>query len=581
MEPREVTRAGILQVHPTRLCNLECAHCYSSSSPTLRDGLPADLLVRAIEDAVGLGFRTVSFSGGEPLVYDALPDVVEAARRLGCTVNLVSNGILIGSQRFERVAGGLTVVALSLDGLPPRHNAIRRSEKSFGQVERAAARLRERGQRFGLIHTLTSESLDEIEALAALAVEWGASLLQLHPFEPSGRGVGAPGMTPLSADERLVAYLLAAALEEFHPGLRVQLDLVHRDVARHAPAAIHGAPLAEASTPLELVVQADGRVVPLTYGIDDRWAVADLARERLADAWPRFLAGPWPELRRHLRGAAIGVARGKWGEVAAWHSAIRETTAAHHLFQPRAHERPTAGPVRLFFAGPSQGLLTPLRGTATTRASSGSRAGSRRAALAGVHRSNVGVLLAGLLLLSSPGAAEAAPVLSIQPGATNVFQGDEFLLDVMVAGAEDLFAFDIEVSFDAAIIRALDIIPGAFLGSIVGVEVDDLTTFIDNPGGSASGAQSRLVIPGVSGDGRLFSLRFRARAPGSTNVDFDVDCDVTDPFCTELRNSFDEPLMYGTESGIVNVARRAIPEPGAAGLLAAGLLAVVRRRHRP
>src|SRR5262245_52825547 len=134
MEPRGVPRMGIVQVHPTRLCNLECAHCYSSSSPQVRERLSPDVLSRAIEDAARIGFGTVSLSGGEPLVYDGLDEVIAAARQSGCTVNLVSNGILIGSQRFERVADSLTVVALSLDGLAPRHNAIRRSHKSFDQV---------------------------------------------------------------------------------------------------------------------------------------------------------------------------------------------------------------------------------------------------------------------------------------------------------------------------------------------------------------------------------------------------------------------------------------------------------------
>lgn len=313
----------ILQVHPTRLCNLSCAHCYSSSSPQVRTGLRPDHVALAVDDAARLGFRVLSLSGGEPLAYDGLEEVVAAAKQSGCQVNLVSNGILIGSARFDRVQASLGVVALSLDGLPERHNAIRRSATSFERVCAAAYLLRQRRQPFGIIHTLTSESLDEIESLAAIASDWGASLLQLHPFEPSGRGAQVSGMTPLSADERVTAYILAAALGHEYPHMRVQADLVHRDVARFAPAALHGAPLDECGTPHELVLQDDGTVVPLTYGLDRAWAIVDVTRGRLADALPGYLAGTWPQLRRRTRAAAIAVARGRQGEVVAWHEVVR------------------------------------------------------------------------------------------------------------------------------------------------------------------------------------------------------------------------------------------------------------------
>ncbi len=31
---------GVLQVHPTRRCNLTCIHCYSDSGPQARDEIP-------------------------------------------------------------------------------------------------------------------------------------------------------------------------------------------------------------------------------------------------------------------------------------------------------------------------------------------------------------------------------------------------------------------------------------------------------------------------------------------------------------------------------------------------------------
>ena len=333
MAHAECGSVGILQVHPTRFCNLACAHCYSSSSPSVRERLPAHAIVGAIEDAAALGFGVVSLSGGEPLAYHDLGIVVDAALSVGSRVSLVSNGLLIGSRQYEALAGKFHLVALSLDGLEDRHNTIRRSTKAFAAVREAANTLRRSQQPFGIIHTLSSESLPEIEALAQLAADWGASLLQLHPFEPAGRGAGLSGvsglsglsgMTALSSDDRLDAYLLAALLQARFPELRVQLDLVHRDVARYLPAALHGASPREPLTPHELVLQDDGRIVPLTFGLDPAWAVANLNEERLSAAWPSFLDTTWPQLRRRLRTACIATARGHHGDIVAWHALVRQ-----------------------------------------------------------------------------------------------------------------------------------------------------------------------------------------------------------------------------------------------------------------
>jgi len=323
---------GILQVHPTRRCNLACSHCYSSSSPHERGSLSAETIAGAIDDASRLGFTVVSLSGGEPLLYDGLDEIIGAADRAGSRVNIVSNGILIRSPRYQRRAGRFDVVALSLDGLPERHNKIRGSDRAYHQVEAAADELRRSGRTFGIIHTLCSESLNDLETLAAMASDWGASLLQLHPFERSGRGVDATDLTPLCEEERLDAFLVAAVLAEQYPEMSVQLDLIHRDVARHYPAAIHGSRLSEPLLPHELVVQDDGRVVPLTYGLGDRWLVCDLGRDRLATSWPSFLETRWAELRRRIRLACVHAARGRHGEVVAWHELVRRYAAAVHPY---------------------------------------------------------------------------------------------------------------------------------------------------------------------------------------------------------------------------------------------------------
>lgn len=82
MGPTGLSR--ILQIHPSRQCNLSCLHCYSSSSPHEKEHLTLKLLCDAISDAAAEGFNYVSLSGGEPMLYKPLVELLEHAHQLEC-----------------------------------------------------------------------------------------------------------------------------------------------------------------------------------------------------------------------------------------------------------------------------------------------------------------------------------------------------------------------------------------------------------------------------------------------------------------------------------------------------------------
>src|SRR5579872_1875074 len=93
----------ILQIHPTKLCNLRCLHCYSSSGPLERGELGAPLLLNAVSDAARLGYNVLSVSGGEPLLYSKLPILCQAARRHKMITTLVTNGTVITQRKLDEL----------------------------------------------------------------------------------------------------------------------------------------------------------------------------------------------------------------------------------------------------------------------------------------------------------------------------------------------------------------------------------------------------------------------------------------------------------------------------------------------
>ena len=322
-------RRPILQVHPTRRCNLRCAHCYSSSGPDLHTELDVAVLDRAVQEAAALGYGQLSVSGGEPFLYPELPRLLRSGRLAGMGTTAVTNGTVLTPRRLEAVAPYLDVLAVSVDGTPAAHDLVRGSSTAFSRMRRGLAAIRSVGLPFGVIATLTLFNVDELDAVARFAVDEGAAMLQVHPLTASGRALDAmPGAAP-DAQELVAAAVEVLRLRREHPGLAVHLDVVSReqllrDRGLFAPPA--DADLAEL-VPL-LLVTDEGLVVPLTYDIDPvhHWgSLHEAGLEALAAKWrPRGA----PRLAALLDGAHAALTSPGGPPLAFWFDALAGAATA-------------------------------------------------------------------------------------------------------------------------------------------------------------------------------------------------------------------------------------------------------------
>lgn len=331
---------AILQIHPSLRCNLACKHCYSSSGPAAALEVEPAVVEQAIADAAALGYRVVSFSGGEPLVWRGLERSLARARELGLRTTVTTNGFFTSDGRLARIADAIDVLAISLDGPRELHDEIRGSRRAFERLEAGLDAVRASGIPFGFIHTLTRRSAPHLEWLGEYAVAQGARLLQIHPLERTGRA--AEVLSGEAPDDELLAraYVAAFGLALRHQGaLKVQLDLLYREDLREAPELVYadlpeaGAPpLDGADAPAAerlglLVLEAGGNVVPAAYGVSPRFRITDVRRRPLAEAWPEFA-------RERLAGFRA-FCRELWEELTApegallvnWHEAV---VAASH-----------------------------------------------------------------------------------------------------------------------------------------------------------------------------------------------------------------------------------------------------------
>jgi MoaA/NifB/PqqE/SkfB family radical SAM enzyme len=302
----------VLHVHPTRRCNLECLHCYSESGPTFRDTLATATAVAAVASAARLGYTMLSVSGGEPLMFNGLWELINEARRLGLVRAIVTNGVALTGPLAARLREAVDVVAVSIDGRPDRHNRLRNHPTAFARTQRGLALLRSEGVRFTLLCSVCEDSLTDLEWAAAFAVEEGASALQIHPIEPAGRAARLP-VDPAPRETALSAYLIAERLRQIW-GARLRIDVDVVDLLPFAEAAGLMQPSASAiafddlsAVASPLVVEPDGEVVPLRYGFARAFAIGNLHAAPLEDLARRWLgetARPFLALARDALASA-------------------------------------------------------------------------------------------------------------------------------------------------------------------------------------------------------------------------------------------------------------------------------------
>lgn len=285
----------IVQLHPTLRCNLRCRHCYSESGPQEEVVLDARLVCEALDDAAALGYATLSVSGGEPLLFEPLAEVLAHARALGMEANVATNGTLLSGRRFTRIAEVASGLAVSVDGPPELHDHVRASPTAWARTARGLASLAASGLPFAIIHTLTRSSWAHLPWLADLAVAHGARALQVHPLELAGRAERELAAMVPGPAERARAFLVCASLQAEHgDALLVQLDLLLRRALLDDPEVVYAGEGSACGTPADrlgvLVLEADGVVSPVCFGFDRRFALGRLGDAPLRELWERWAA---------------------------------------------------------------------------------------------------------------------------------------------------------------------------------------------------------------------------------------------------------------------------------------------------
>jgi pyruvate-formate lyase-activating enzyme len=275
-----------LVVHPTRDCNLRCRHCYAASGPGAGGQLDIALLTTLVEEAAAEGYAELHVSGGEPLLYRHLRELLERARACGMKTTVATNGTLLDVQGIARLSGVTDLVLLSIDGVPEAHDVLRGSLSAFARLREAMVALRDAGIRFGFAFTLTRSNARDLDWVAELAAREGASVVRVQPLRALGRaasGIAVPRACDLESVWSYAPRVQAIAGD----AVEVEYDLVDRcALAAAAAAPSELAPTAEL-LPV-LVVESDGTLVPFHWGFARRFTLGRMGEASLREQIRRW-----------------------------------------------------------------------------------------------------------------------------------------------------------------------------------------------------------------------------------------------------------------------------------------------------
>lgn len=162
----------------THRCNQSCRYCAVYEDPAPEMDLPTTL--RVLDDLHRHGMRFISITGGEPLLSDRLPAVVDLLVRRGVSVNVNTNGTLV--HRHLDLLARVASVTVSLDGPQAVHD---RARGNFARTVEGIRALVERGADVTLRAVLSAHNVDAdgLEPVVALASELRVTCV----FQPARR----------------------------------------------------------------------------------------------------------------------------------------------------------------------------------------------------------------------------------------------------------------------------------------------------------------------------------------------------------------------------------------------------------
>jgi MoaA/NifB/PqqE/SkfB family radical SAM enzyme len=273
----------VITVAVTYNCQCECAHCsavdYQRETAKNDSALSYSELQSGIGQALDLGTTCVILTGGEPLLFEKIYDLIAGIDRARSVCTLFSNGEFLLEHTVARLkAAGLYGVYVSIDHADPaRHDENRGRPGLFAKAARGLRLCQDAGILTGISTYATREKIGngELDALMDLARELNVLEVFLFDVIPTGRLNGQK--------ECLLSDAEASQIVEFRRKYAEKPDyprIVHQTMFASIayPCVAEGCPAAM----VQVHLRANGDVSPCDF---TPYSFGSIRRQPLREIW--------------------------------------------------------------------------------------------------------------------------------------------------------------------------------------------------------------------------------------------------------------------------------------------------------
>lgn len=179
----------------TLRCDQPCRHCGSRAGGARPTELTTDEALRVVGELAALRAREVVLIGGEAYLHEGFLDVVRALAAAGVRPTMTTGGAGITAELARAMKeAGLHSVSVSVDGLQPSHDAIRKVKGSHARAMAALGHLRAAGLPVAANTNVNRVNRGDLEALYESLRAVGVRAWQIQITAALGRAADRPQM---------------------------------------------------------------------------------------------------------------------------------------------------------------------------------------------------------------------------------------------------------------------------------------------------------------------------------------------------------------------------------------------------
>lgn len=206
-------------------CNLQCAHCYPSSSPQKQSQIAQYNLNLIQAHLKSVHFDKVYLSGGEPLMCGQLPQILQIADLIGDKLYICTNSLLLNDNKLSLLAKFNVGITVSIQHTNPIKAASIYGDESVGRrILDRIADLRKQNIPIKLETTITQINVQDFENLIVLARKYGISEINFKRFRQIGRGAVYMNRLALTSAENVEALNTLYDLSNKYADIQLSTD---------------------------------------------------------------------------------------------------------------------------------------------------------------------------------------------------------------------------------------------------------------------------------------------------------------------------------------------------------------------